>query len=177
MEDYKIIFSGPVGAGKTTAIAAISDAPPVQTDEQISTGISGSKTSTTVAMDYGTITLASGEKVHLYGTPGQKRFDFMWDILSEGGIGVVLLIDNTAGDPITDLDYFLKAFREFSNQQKLVVGVTQMDLKACPDFSAYYQYMESSGQQVPIMEIDARDSVDVSKLLEVLLFAIDPGFA
>ena len=87
--DHKIIFTGPVGAGKTTAIASISDIEPIRTDEHASDMTQKRKSNTTVAMDYGMIRLGPKEKVHLYGTPGQERFDFMWDILTKGGIGLV----------------------------------------------------------------------------------------
>ena len=82
----KIIFSGTVGAGKSTAIAALSDIPPVATEAVATDETSQLKKTTTVAMDYGVLNLPDGEKVMLYGTPGQERFSFMWDILSEGGI-------------------------------------------------------------------------------------------
>ena len=99
MSNYKIIFTGPVGAGKSTAIAALSDVPPVTTDEQASDMTKDLKPTTTVAMDYGVMKLDGDERIHLYGTPGQERFNFMWDILSEGGLGLVMLLDNTRTDP------------------------------------------------------------------------------
>ena len=80
MVENKIIFTGPVGVGKTTAIAALSDDPPVQTDASASDMTQDRKGHTTVAMDYGVIRLDEHTKVHLYGTPGQERFDFMWII-------------------------------------------------------------------------------------------------
>ena len=95
MINRKIIFTGPVGAGKTTAIASISDIKPIATDEYASDMTKSRKPQTTVAMDYGLIRLSDNERVHLYGTPGQERFDFMWDILTKGGIGLILLLDNT----------------------------------------------------------------------------------
>ena len=87
MIENKIIFTGPVGVGKTTAIAALSDEPPVQTDASASDMTAVRKGYTTVAMDYGLIQLDENTKIHLYGTPGQERFDFMWDILSQGSMG------------------------------------------------------------------------------------------
>lgn len=85
MHNHKIIFTGPVGAGKTTAITSISDVPTLRTDEIASDMTKNRKSETTVAMDYGILNLGNGERVHLYGTPGQERFNFMWDILTEGG--------------------------------------------------------------------------------------------
>ena len=103
----KIIFSGTVGAGKSTAINALSDIPPVSTEALASDDTAKLKKTTTVAMDYGVLNLPDGEKVMLYGTPGQERFSFMWDILSEGGIGMVLLINNANTDPLSDLKGYL----------------------------------------------------------------------
>lgn len=90
--ENKIIFTGPVGVGKTTAIASLSDEPPVQTDASASDMTSVRKGYTTVAMDYGLIQLDENTKIHLYGTPGQERFDFMWDILSQGQYGFDFVI-------------------------------------------------------------------------------------
>jgi len=73
--ENKIIFTGPVGVGKTTAIAALSDEPPIQTDASASDMTAVRKGYTTVAMDYGLIQLDENTKIHLYGTPGQERFD------------------------------------------------------------------------------------------------------
>ena len=84
----KIIFTGPVGAGKTTAISSISDVEPFCTEQTATDETKSRKDLTTVAMDYGMLKLNCGELIHLYGTPGQSRFDFMWDILLQGGIGL-----------------------------------------------------------------------------------------
>lgn len=132
MINRKIIFTGPVGAGKTTAIAAISDIKPVATDEYASDMTKSRKPQTTVAMDYGLIRLSENERVHLYGTPGQERFDFMWDILTKGGIGLILLLDNTRHDPFQDIRFYTNAFRDFIEKQQMVVGVTRMDLHRKP---------------------------------------------
>lgn len=77
MNDFKIIFTGPVGSGKTTAIATLSDEPPVCTNQNATDMTKEKKSKTTVAMDYGTMSLDAKEKIHLYGTPGQERFNFM----------------------------------------------------------------------------------------------------
>ncbi len=78
-DTYKIIFAGPVGAGKTQAIRSLSDKEVVTTEELASDDVKMMKKTTTVAMDYGIMKLPTGEQVRLYGTPGQKRFDFMWE--------------------------------------------------------------------------------------------------
>ena len=129
MSNYKIIFTGPVGAGKTTAIGSLSDIPVVGTDESASDMTINRKQTTTVAMDYGLMKLEGGERIHLYGTPGQERFNFMWNILTQGGIGLILLLDNTRADPFQDMRFFLTAFDEFISRTTLAIGVTRMGEK------------------------------------------------
>lgn len=174
MSQYKIIFTGPVGAGKTTAIASISDEPPVRTDALASDMTQQRKSETTVAMDYGVMNLAGGEKIHLYGTPGQERFDFMWEILTVGGIGLVLLLDNTRPDPFHDMRFFIDSFKPFIDETKLVIGVTQMDLKQKPVLEDYYRQLKGKGLNPPIFEVDARTRTDISILVQSLLYSLDP---
>lgn len=173
--DNKIIFAGPVGAGKTTAIGAISDIAPVTTDARASDMTLNRKDTTTVALDYGVLMLDESTKVHLYGTPGQERFDFMWDILSHGGIGLILLLDNTRTNPVKDLQFFLNAFRDMLKDAPLVIGVTKTDMRATPSIETYAALLEKFDMRPPIFEIDARSREDVKKLVLALLFSIDPG--
>ena len=171
----KLIFTGPVGAGKTTAIASLSDEPPVRTDALASDMTRKFKQDTTVALDYGVMTLEGGGKLHLYGTPGQERFDFMWEILTEGGIGLALLIDNSSPDPFRDLRFFLGRFQPFIDQSGLAIGITRMDLKSDPTLEAYNREIEKLGLKAPVLEVDARSRRDVSLLVQALLFHLDPG--
>jgi len=175
MSAYKIIFTGPVGAGKTTAIESISDEPPIRTDEAASDMAKNRKAATTVAMDYGILNLDDGERIHLYGTPGQERFDFMWDILTIGGIGLVLLLDNTRSDPFRDLRFFLETFEGFIQSTKVVIGVTQMDLRQTPTIADYHMQLKNLGLNPPIFEVDARVRTDISLLVQSLLFSLNPG--
>lgn len=173
--NYKILFAGPVGAGKTTAITSISDIPPVRTDEDASDMTLDRKTQTTVAMDYGLMNIGEGERVHLYGTPGQERFNFMWDILTEGSIGMVLLLDNTRNDPFKDLQFFLRSFKSFSDAGALVIGITRSDLKSQPMLSRYQEHLHELNVKAPVFEVDARRREDISTLIQALLYSLDPG--
>ncbi len=177
MHDYKIIFTGPAGAGKSTAISAISDIPPVRTDEhstEAGTTRYG-KQGITVAMDYGLMKLSGGDKIHLFGTPGQERFSFMWEILREGALGLVLLVDNGRPEPFEDMAFFLDAFKEFIEKTEVAVGVTRMDLKPKPNIHDYREQLKKVGMNPPIFEIDARVKRDVSLLMQSLLYSLDPG--
>jgi signal recognition particle receptor subunit beta len=178
MADHKIIISGPVGAGKTTAISVLSDINPIITDEAASDMTLDRKQRTTVALDYGLMKLGDAERVHLYGTPGQERFSFMWEILTEGGIGLVLLIDNTRKEPFRDLQFFLDAFKGFINSTSVTIGVTRMDEKASPAIDDYHQHITSLGwPKLPVLEVDAREREDMSLLVQSLLFSLDPTLA
>lgn len=175
MSQYKIIFTGPVGAGKTTAIESISDVPPIKTDASASDMTKSRKSSTTVAMDYGIMNLAGGEKIHIYGTPGQERFDFMWDILTTGGIGLILLLDNTRTDPFQDMKFFLDSFQQFIAETNVAIGVTQMDLSNKPTINDYHIQLQGMGIKPPVFSVDARVKNDVSLLVQSLLYSLDPG--
>ncbi|WP_374243216.1 ATP/GTP-binding protein [Zoogloea sp.] len=173
----KIIFSGTVGAGKSTAIAALSDIPPVSTEAMASDETAKLKRTTTVAMDYGVLNLPDGEKVMLYGTPGQERFSFMWDILSEGGIGLVLLINNANPDPLADLEGYLSAFKDFIASTAVAIGVTHMDNSETPNLENYRTKLAELGHRpIPaIFRVDARSRDDVAMLVKALLYTLNPG--
>ncbi|ADP81226.1 GTP-binding protein [Pseudofrankia inefficax] len=177
MTHYKIVFSGPVGAGKTTAIASISDIPPVTTETRPTDETRDIKATTTIAMDYGVLRLSGTERIHLYGTPGQDRFDFMRYILAEGAIGVVLLMTNARPTPLADLHEFVGAFRTVIDETALAVGVTGMDLRRTASLDDYRQVLARVGIIAPVFEIDARRRGDVALLVQALLLSIDPGLA
>src|SRR3954454_1131286 len=89
----KIVITGPFAAGKTTLIKTISEVAIVGTDRDVSDDTRSTKSKTTVAMDFGRISFAQDLALFLFGTPGQKRFEVMWEILSEGMIGFILLVN------------------------------------------------------------------------------------
>ena len=99
----------------------------------------------------------------------------MWDILTKGGIGLILLLDNTRKDPFQDMRFYTNAFRDFIDKQQMVVGVTRMDMQRKPTLSEYRQCLESLSLQAPVFEIDARSHKDVTMLIQALLFSLDPG--
>lgn len=175
--EQKIIFAGPVGAGKTTAIASISDIPVVSTERSATDAVAERKAKTTVAMDYGLIRLEDGIRVHLYGAPGQQRFNFMWDILTEGGIGLIIMLDYKRDTLIEDLDLFLTAFQKFIRRVKgaVAIGVTRSDLVAEADIEPLRRHVTERGLNIPIFEVDARDPEDVRHLLLALLSSLHPA--
>jgi len=181
-EDNKIVFTGPVGVGKTSAIAALSDVPIISTDARASDMTINRKGHTTVAMDYGILNLEGGGKVHLYGTPGQERFDFMWEILTTGGLGLILMLDNTRPNPKKDMQFFLHAFRDYLVDVPTVIGISKTDLQARPSPRDYADMLPEVTADLrmlnpvpPIFEVDGRNKEDVKNLVLALLYSIDPG--
>ena len=172
--NHKIIFTGPVGAGKTTAISAISDIPVLKTDENAQDMTKKRKQTTTVAMDYGLLNLGDGERIHLYGTPGQERFDFMWEILTQGGLGLILLLDNSRPDPFKDMQFFVNSFSDFISDRKMVVGITHMENNPAPTIETYHHHLKKHDIKAPVLEVDARKKEDIETLLKVLLYSLDP---
>lgn len=171
--EYKLIFTGSMGAGKTTAIAAISEIAPVRTDV-LNTDLAGSsKATTTTALDYGEVTLSGGDKLRLYGTPGQARFDFMWKILGEGALGVIVLVDNTRPDPVADMRGYLSAFREIVSGSRAVVGIGRTDTHPLPALEAFHAASVEFGLTTPILSVDVRRREDVLLLVDVLLHQIE----
>ncbi|MBU2839993.1 ATP/GTP-binding protein [Acidithiobacillus thiooxidans] len=181
-EDNKIVFTGPVGAGKTTAISVLSDTPIISTDAQASDMTLNRKGHTTVAMDYGILKLDAQTKIHLYGTPGQERFDFMWEILTTGGLGLVLMLDNTRPNPKKDLHFFLHAFKDYIVNVPVVIGISKTDVQNRPGPADYANMLPEVTADLkmlnpipPIFEIDGRKKEDIKNLVMALLYSIDPG--
>lgn len=174
--EHKIIFAGPVGSGKTTSISSVSDIMVVGTEAKASDDVAQRKSNTTVAMDYGILNLDNGKKVHLYGTPGQDRFNFMWEILSEHAMGFVILIDSARPDPIADLKYYLEAFRKpiEKSGNAVVIGVTRTEL--IQDIDLIDRCLSSNlamNLNIPVFEVDGRERQDVKHLLMALMALIE----
>ena len=175
MEQYKFLVSGPVGAGKTTAIESACNNDIVHTDVKISDTAGLRKDNTTVAMDYGSTVLANGKKIHLYGTPGQERFDFMWEVLAKGTQGLILLFDNSRNYPQRDLATYLSAFSRLIADVPLIIGVTRVDIKDDPSIANYQQWLAEINIHAPVIAIDAREKADIVGLTEALAKLVESG--
>lgn len=171
--ELKIVFTGPMGAGKTTAIRAISDIPPVSTDVANNDKASHTKDSTTVALDYGQMQLDDGTTVKLYGTPGQKRFAFMWEILCKGAMGVVLLIDGSSENALEDFRTYVEAFHRISPDQPFVIGVGRPAAHQSGQFDAFMRILAEHGVVAPVFGVDVRTREDVLLLIDTLLCILE----
>ncbi len=167
---YKIIITGPVGAGKTTAINSLTDQKALKTDAPVSDmTTSQRKPTTTVALDYGVIRLNEEDVAHVYGTPGQERFDFMWEIISEGAHGLVLLLDNSRNYPFRDLLYYVNQFRDVIEAVPLIIGVTRSDIKNEPGIDTYRGWIKELNLDARVMVADARNKEHIYQLINQLI--------
>lgn len=175
----KLVIGGSMGAGKTSAIQTISGTPPVRTEAPITqdTLDNPDKTTTTVAMDYGELPLDDGRVLVIFGTPGQTRYDFMCRILAKGALGLLILIDHTARDPVGDLHYYMSLFGELVEETGCVVGITHVDLDPNVSIDPYVAALGERAAYVPVRPMDPRKEEDIVMALQLLLDALDAADA
>lgn len=121
MAVYKIVVTGPFNSGKTEFVTQGSDIEPVETERSITTEDRGIKALTTVAMDFGRVDFDE-TRVHLYGTPGQTRFSFMWEALAKDMNGFIVLVDATDPPSFPDAAELIETFSEFEDVPFIVVA-------------------------------------------------------
>ncbi|MBD2103578.1 ATP/GTP-binding protein [Leptolyngbya sp. FACHB-261] len=129
MTVLRIVVTGTVGSGKTTFIRSISEIEVVDTDRTATDVTAQLKSQTTVALDFGRMTIPPGLSLHLYGTPGQPRFDFMWDILIRKAHAYVLLVAANRPDHFR-LAHQILSFMQERSKRPMLIGLTHTD---CPD--------------------------------------------
>src|SRR6187431_880560 len=128
MQTVKIVVTGPFSAGKTEFIQSVSEIDVVSTERKISSNAERAvKEQTTVAMDFGRITVDEDLVLYLFGTPGQKRFDFMWEILSEGMLGFIVMVDSTRPETFREARSILETFRAYA-PTPYVVAANKQDM-------------------------------------------------
>jgi signal recognition particle receptor subunit beta len=168
---FKIVIAGGFGVGKTTLVSAISEVRPLRTEEALTSAgmthddLAGveNKTTTTVAMDFGRITLGGRRVLYLFGTPGQERFWFMWDDLSYGALGAVVLADTRRlADCFASIDYFEKRRLAF------VVAINCFDGADRYDPGEVRDALDL-GPQVPVVLCDAREAESAKNVLITLV--------
>ena len=166
----KIVVTGPFGAGKTSLISTISEIDVLSTEQGVSDGAIGTKSSTTVAMDFGRLTIDADLALYLFGTPGQKRFDFMWEILAEGMLGFVVMVDAERADNTAEAGEILHFFRETA----AVPYVVAVNKWTGSENAAIAKVRTQLGlpDQVRVVACSALDRESVKGVLLELLYAV-----
>lgn len=170
MQSVKVVITGPFNAGKTTFIKTISEIAVLSTERQVSDSAPEAGDETTVAMDFGRITVSDDVVLYLFGTPGQERFSFMWETLSEGMLGFVVLVDALAPEAFEDAKNILKFFQSLSDVPYVVAANraddTQEDLLS--DIRTQLELPTS----VRLVACNALDRESVKHSLLTLLYTI-----
>lgn len=178
MEALKLVITGPSGAGKTSVIQAVSAVPVVSTEASAfrETSHHLDKLTTTIALDYGELTLQDGRVLMIIGTPGQSRYDFMCSILARGAMGLIILIDHTSVDPVADLRYFTSLYRELLETTPFMVGVTHTDQTLNESLDMYLEALALDGwdAEVPVVRLDARSPKEIIEVFHCLLAILEP---
>jgi uncharacterized protein len=167
MQTVKMVVTGPFAAGKTEFIRTISEIDVVSTERKISQDAERIKDATTVAMDFGRITVDEDLVLYLFGTPGQKRFDFMWEILSEGMLGFIVIVDSSRPETFREARSILDTFRGYAATPYVIAANKQDSEDAwAPDDLRIALKVDPSTKVMPCMATSRESVKDV--LLELL---------
>ncbi len=172
---YKLLFLGEPGAGKTTCIGAVSDIPPLSTEVECTDELAKLKPTTTVAFDYGELDLGDQGRLLLYGLPGQARFEFMFDVVREGLLGVVILVDAGADTAEDGLRGTLAVFAEKLRGLPCVLAMNKCAMPPAELPRGCRKLLREYGLSAPIVKVDARRREDIARLFELLFVLIEHG--
>lgn len=171
MQTVKMVVTGPFSAGKTEFIRSVSEIDVVSTERKItSSGERAIKNATTVAMDFGRITVDEDLVLYLFGTPGQKRFDFMWEILSEGMLGFIVMVDSSRPETFREARSILETFRAYA-PTPYVVAANKQDVPDAWDLEDIRHALRLDGK-VKLLPCVASDKNTVKNVLLELLYSI-----
>src|SRR5574341_835096 len=169
-QTVKMVITGPFNAGKTQFVRAISEIDVVSTERNISTQAERVKETTTVAMDFGRITVDDDLVLYLFGTPGQRRFDFMWEILAEGMLGFVVMVDSAKPETFREAKSILETFRAYAPTPYVVAANKQDHPDAWdPEDLRIALRIEENVKLLPCV---AKDKESVKTVLLELLYSI-----
>jgi len=170
MQTVKMVVTGPFNSGKTEFIQSVSEINVVSTERKISSESERVKDTTTVAMDFGRITVDQDLVLYLFGTPGQKRFDFMWEILSEGMLGFIVMVDSTRPETFREARSILETFRAYA-PTPYVVAANKQDLPDAWELEDIRLALRL-GQKVKLLPCVATKRDTVKGVLLELLYSI-----
>ena len=175
MNLHKVVFIGDPGAGKSTCIAALSDIAPVTTDVECTDDLAGRKATTTVALDYGEISLGGHGRLLLYGLPGQERFRFMFEVVRDGLVGAICLVDAEADHGLEGLEQTLATYGTELAALPFVVVLNKSRTPRAGLREACLAALRRRGLVAPVMTADAREHTEVIRVFDLLFLLIAHG--
>jgi small GTP-binding protein len=171
MQTVKMVVTGPFNAGKTEFIRSVSEIDVVNTERRVSSVSERVvKEATTVAMDFGRITVDEDLVLYLFGTPGQRRFDFMWEILSEGMLGFVVMVDSTRPETFREARSILETFHAYA-PTPYVVAANKQDKEDAWEIEDM-RHVLRLGPRIKVLSCIASDRNSVKTVLLELLYSI-----
>jgi small GTP-binding protein len=170
MQTFKMVVTGPFSAGKTQFVRSITEIDAVDTDRKITRTVERIKDQTTVAMDFGRITVDEELVLYLFGTPGQRRFDFMWEVLSEGMLGFIVLLDSARSETFREARSILEIFRSYASVP-YVVAANKQDLEDAWSPEDLRIALRIP-REVKVLPCVATDRESVKRVLLELLYSI-----
>ncbi len=171
IQSAKVVVSGAFGVGKTTLVGTLSEIPPLRTEASMTSAgkrvddraLLAEKTTTTVALDFGRITVDDSIRLYLFGTPGQERFEFMWDDLVKGALGAIVIADTRRlEDCYSAIDYY--EVRSIP----IVVAINQFSDAPQHRLDQVREALNVAAS-VPVVRFDARDKESAKQVLLTLL--------
>jgi small GTP-binding protein len=171
MQTVKMVVTGPFNAGKTKFIQSVSEIEVVETERKVSSKAERAvKETTTIAMDFGRITVDEDLVLYLFGTPGQKRFDFMWEILSEGMLGFIVMVDSARPETFREARSILETFRAYA-PTPYVVAANKQDMSDAWELGDMRHALRLDGK-TKILPCVATNKKQVKAVLLELLYSI-----
>lgn len=172
VREHKIVVMGPLGAGKSTLVQTLTWGKAVVTEAR-NTDPAVGKQYTTVAMDYGDIDLPGGDRLRLYGSPGQERFSYIWPILLAGAEGAIVLIDGSASKDSTLAGQHLKAIADNAPGLPVVIGFTRCGSTDDPVQPHWQHWLQDHAPHLPALPLDPRDMAQAIMAMDLLMSQIE----
>lgn len=177
MKTMRLVVAGSVGAGKSTFVRTLSEIEVVDTDRTATDGTALFKPETTVALDFGRLVLSPNMDLHIYGTPGQARFDFMWDLLIQNAHCYILLVAANRPNDVNDAREIV-SFISDRVQIPMIIGLTHLD---CPGALTPEEILTNLGYDIhdkhrpPVVNINPNDRTTVLEAMVVLMALVVAG--
>jgi uncharacterized protein len=173
MDILKIVVTGAVGAGKTTFVKTVSEIDVVKTERRATDSTADLKSETTVALDFGRVYVAPDRALHLYGTPGQPRFDFMWDILIQKAHAYIMLVHACRPQDFRAARSLIQYMNQRS-QIPMLVGLTHTDCEGAWDAEDIASVLQLPASEMCMVEVNANQRSSVLESLILLVQKLMP---